>query len=208
VDKLSGSLSNGNTVIKINDLSPNRRDAINASAATATYVTNAINTSLPAISFAGGTTTTDNYKISNTLYPAQITIACIVQLSSTSKGTFYSGPTNSLGLWFTTHFGMDNVQNAAVFTSSATLTTSTWYKIVITYNAVSGAWVARFNGAADSSGTNAQNIGAAESQIGYNQGAVAEPFNGKIAEFIVYDRVLSGGEITTLESYLNSKYGI
>jgi hypothetical protein len=33
-------------------------------------------------------------------------------------------------------------------------------------------------------------------------------FNGQIAEIICYDRLLTGGELTTLETYLNGRYGI
>ena len=40
------------------------------------------------------------------------------------------------------------------------------------------------------------------------RGGGLRSFLGQNAEFILYNRVLSGGEITTVETYINGKYGL
>ena len=77
-----------------------------------------------------------------------------------------------------------------------------------TYDEVSGAYSFRIAQAADSSGTNAQSITAATSGLGWNPANGGEDTNGSIAEFIVYQRVLTLTEIQSVESYLHSKWGV
>jgi hypothetical protein len=46
------------------------------------------------------------------------------------------------------------------------------------------------------------------SGLGYDVAGSNADFNSNLAEIIVYNRVLTGPEITTIENYLLAKYGI
>ncbi len=95
---------------------------------------------------------------------------------------------------------------ALIGTGSASDDTS-WHQLNTTYNG--SAWTFRKDRATDGSGTNAQTIGANWLTLGVNLcGGGIAALKGQIAEFILYNRVLSGPEITTVETYLNSKYGL
>jgi hypothetical protein len=68
----------------------------------------------------------------------------------------------------------------------------------------------RVNGVAltgGSSSSNTPNITAGLFSIGEWANYTGDHFQGKISEVIVYNRVLSGAEITQVESYLNTIYG-
>ncbi len=97
---------------------------------------------------------------------------------------------------------------AAIGTSTSAGDTS-WHQFNFTYDAGTGAYAFRRDRSADGSGTNSQTITGNWLLLGSNIGCGGvATLNGQIAEFIMYNRVLTGGEITTVETYLNGKYGL
>jgi hypothetical protein len=77
-----------------------------------------------------------------------------------------------------------------------------------TYDSSTGDYAFRVNESAGSSGTNAKTISTNNAGIGYDYPGNAQDLNSQVAEIIVYNRVLTSPEITSIETYLNSKYGI
>lgn len=61
-----------------------------------------------------------------------------------------------------------------------------------------------------SQGTDGSSLAPAGSQIAYRVGELFQnifPFDGDVAEVIIYNSVLSGGDLTTVNTYLATKYG-
>lgn len=98
--------------------------------------------------------------------------------------------------------------SATVGVSTSTGDTS-WHQVNVAYNSATGAYAFRRDRAVDGSGTNALALGAI-TQVGSSNvgGGNFFTFNGQIAAILIYNRVLTGGEITTVETYLNGKYGL
>lgn len=84
---------------------------------------------------------------------------------------------------------------------------NSWHQANVTYDGTTLAF--RIDRTSDGGATNAQTINSNWVVLGVNLGGGSlTTLNGQIAEFILYNRVLSGAEITTTETYLNSKYGL
>ena len=83
-----------------------------------------------------------------------------------------------------------------------------WHQINYTYNSSTGAYAFRADRSPDGSGTNAKSVGNVAAIGTKSSGGSIESLSGQIAEFILYTRILSGAEITTVETYLNSRYGL
>jgi hypothetical protein len=66
----------------------------------------------------------------------------------------------------------------------------------------------RRGGAADGTGSNSTSLTTRDVQLGANQGAGSEPFIGDFAEIIMYDTAISGADVTNVEGYLATKYGL
>jgi hypothetical protein len=96
---------------------------------------------------------------------------------------------------------------AIIGTSTTAMSAGTWYQGNTTYDSSSGAWAARLAQAAAGSGSNAQTISTGTVGVGGAFGS-AQWLNGLLGEIIVYNRVLTPTEITTVEAYLHSKWNI
>lgn len=98
---------------------------------------------------------------------------------------------------------------AVIGDSTTILSSGVWVQANVTYNDTTGAWAMRIAQAADASGTNIQGITAPLTTFGYNPFSGGVFFlNGLLAELIVYNRVLSPTEITNIEAYLHTKWGV
>jgi len=100
---------------------------------------------------------------------------------------------------------------AIIGTASASWTTGTWLQANATYNASTGAFAFRQARAAAGSGTGATAAGSAGmvSFIGADVASNTSLLNSaSVAELMIYNRVLTTGEITTLETYLNTRWGV
>ena len=91
---------------------------------------------------------------------------------------------------------------------NGTATTDTsWHQMNVTYNGTAISF--RINRASDGSASPGTSITTNWLTLGINPcGGSFNAFDGQIAEFILYSRVLSGTEITTVETYLHGKYGL
>ncbi len=181
------------------------------------YHTNQIN-GKPAVTFASATPTCFAHTAASNLSAA----SAFVVLTWTSACLWTTGAnacdvmgSNGGGLnWFPGHSSghplLLKACTSLIATSTATTTSGAWYQENFTYDSSSGAWAFRVNQAGGGSGTNIQTISGGQTGIGGNGCATgSEDFlQGQMAEFILYNRVLSGGEITTVETYLNGKYGL
>jgi hypothetical protein len=96
---------------------------------------------------------------------------------------------------------------AIIGTSSTTLTTAVAFQGNITYNDTTGAYAFRVAQAAAGSGTNIKAITGKNLYAAYLQG-FTQYLNGSLAELIVYNRVLTGPEIASVEAYLHTKWGV
>lgn len=97
---------------------------------------------------------------------------------------------------------------AVLVSSSAIVTANTWFQVNATFDASTGAYAFRIAEAAAGSGSvSPPSITASSTAIGYTPGA-GQSFPGSIAEIIIYDRVLTGGEISAIEAYLLAKWGV
>jgi hypothetical protein len=144
------------------------------------------------------------------LTPGSKTIFAVVKLTGTgTKGMIVSGNAGSIGYWMANTgpklHGIDDVFVAQIGLSTSNADTN-WHQINVTYNG--SAYAFRLDRAADGSGTNAQTITDNQTVIGRNDQGGYEYFLGELAEIFIYSRVLSGAEITSVETYLNTKYGL
>ena len=88
-------------------------------------------------------------------------------------------------------------------TSSNTLNNASFNLITLYYSNPNYGF--RFNGVDAGTGSNAQTMNPATHVSKSDYG---EYWNGDIAELIVFNRALSGGEFTTVEDYLAGKYAL
>jgi hypothetical protein len=131
--------------------------------------------------------------------------------NATYTGIMFSGGSASLEYTQDRSNGkMAFVKNSAsiIGESTTALTNGTWYQVNATYNGITGNYAFRTARAADGSGTNLQAITAQTTAFGYNPQSGSEDMQGDLAEFIVYQRVLSGAEISAVEAYLLAKWGV
>lgn len=150
------------------------------------------------------------YNLSSSLALSVCTIFAVYKPASLPTAAFTCGASSSLEFRVETtgKLGLIQTQVAGIATSSAALSTGTWYQVNATYNSSSGAWAFRIGQAADSSGTNVKSITAANSAIAYNPATANEDLAGDLAELIIYTRVLTLTEIQSVEAYLHSKWGV
>lgn len=97
---------------------------------------------------------------------------------------------------------------AVIGESTSALAGSTWVQCNATYDSSTGAYAFRKAQAADGSGTNVLGISALTNSFGWNSGNNSEDAKGDMAEFIVYQRVLTPTEIANVEAYLFAKWGV
>ncbi len=137
----------------------------------------------------------------------------IVAKGSTGAGSqsIIGGTTSNTALYLAN--GSANILlvdggTAVIGTSSAAWTAGTWFQANVTYNASTGAYAFRQARTAANSGTGATGSGTgASSEIG-GDGGTAFLNAASIAAIIVYNRVLTGPEITVIENYLFAKWGV
>ena len=137
-------------------------------------------------------------------------------LTANTSYTFCSGLASSLQFRMSVAVGgtlayLDLVKTQIVDignTSPGSIPANTAFQANVTYNSVSGAYSFRYAKAALSSGTNIQSITVATTTLGMNAAGTSEFLLGDLAEIIIYNRVLTSTEISTIENYLTSKWGV
>lgn len=125
------------------------------------------------------------------------------------------GATNSLALYLnatgsSAHAGFVKTGVSVMAASTASWSSGVAFQFNATYTASSGAYAYRQARAAAGSGTTTTLAGTGLTQWVGADSASGSNFLGahSIAELIVYNRVLTNTEITTVETYLNAKWGV
>ena len=88
--------------------------------------------------------------------------------------------------------------------------TGTWENWCFTWNSSTNAWVVYLNGSQDNSGTQTYNIPSVETnaRIGSWNHSTGREYNGKIANMLIYDRVLTSTEVQQNFDALKGRYGL
>lgn len=187
-----------------------------------TYAASDIN-SLPAVTFpgigGGQFPGISSFSLTTPLNLANSTMFVVIKSTNPGfGGTLISGLSNSLGYVFngSKFQGADSVFTANLI--NGTTANSTSYHQA-NLNVVSGTSQAlRIDRAADGTATTSNAISVNSSTIGYNaqsgfnscsgSSSACQSLVANVAEFLIYTASLSGGNITTVEDYLNCRYGL
>lgn len=172
-----------------------------------TFKTNEIN-SLPAISFDG---TNDSLDLASGAWDnwSTSTMFAVLKPAGSGNRTIFCGQTAGLQYRINSSTKQELVKTAVVNIGASTtaLSTSVYSQVNATFNAGS-AYAFRLSSASDGGSSTAATLSGNTNCIGRNDPSGDEFFSGLIAELIVWKRVLSGSEIASVESGLNSKYGV
>ena len=189
-----------------------------------TFATSQIN-SKPAVSFNGSCghydVTPKTLARNVLMFRSGISIFAAMKVVNNSGTYPLVGSNNTSGIEYRVNTGNPGVLSQGALnmgSGTTTLSLGNWHQINMrcTTTTLGGAGsvqpVFRYDRNSDTpnSGQNCSNwdVGAAWiSGVGWAQ-SVSENFNGYIAELLVYDRYLSSGEVTNVETYFNSKYGL
>ena len=205
--------SNGSTVTLWYDRSGNSLNLVN-NTGTCTFNTAQIN-SKPAVNFSscGLTFSSSNYAYA---FRGAVTVFAVIHgTNSGASGTIIAGPLNPKSFQYR-YNGAGAKEQAFVNTGVASLGTGTaasdtsYHQINVKCDITTNPSF-RIDRATDTtiSGASCSAVsGGAQSSVGYRVDAGNEFFPGDLAELLYYSRVLSSAEITTVETYLNSKYGL
>ena len=186
----------GDLVTQWNDQSGNNNHA--GASVKPTYETNSLN-GLPSIRFPGS----KHFGLTSSVVTTEITVFCVSRRFVTSSFIgLFSAPTNGLAYAFNSsgNLILNKVNVSTLHTSSLVDRRSMWLQSNFTKSASSNLIAQRVNGA--SAGSTTTTTTDPLTIIGENS------LNGYISEIIIYSRELSGTEITTIEDYLEAKYGI
>lgn len=170
--------------------------------------------SLNVASFAGGAA----YVLPGTgptLQPCTI-FAVINPTTLTGNPSIFGGSSSGmLEMYITSgnQLGLVVQSVAIISNSTTTLTAGAWIQCNMTYDGVTGLWAFRIGRTAAGSGTGvtgriATNGSAGIMCAGTGPGSAGSPLTGKCAEQAIFNRVLTGTEITTVENYLFTKWGV
>lgn len=218
--------SNGDPLASWADQSGNSRTFTTFSSGSATYQTNVINTTMPAVLFGqdkamqytGALLETDA-----TLANHAHSVVAVVQHTDSQDDTFFAQSTDTVGDgWYLRATGTDDEFNAStvrtlgggvsddVKTTGDANSVNTWHYLIYVSD---GADITLRVDGTDFTGTRGvYNSGGADSgmRLGAerNTASYFYYFTGYIAELFAYNAVLTSQNITDIESYLTSKWGL
>lgn len=140
--------------------------------------------------------------------PAQTIFVVFKPASLSAQGNFCGGVISSiaLGVQTTGQLQLQITNTIGIASSTAVFSVGTWYQVNTSYDATN--YIYRISKAADVSGTSIHTATAAQSGFGWNGSATNQPFNGSIAEFIYYNRVLTLAQKQAVEAYITTKWGV
>lgn len=201
--------SNGTSLLSTvwTDRSAAARNCTWGSGGTATFNTNILN-SKPAIALASSSSCTFGSAIT---WPGTETIFVVFKVTSNSvfncfighgsASNFVAYCISSGAIQYATSQG-----NGAFIQGSVTVTQGAFHQANMSYNNSTGAAVVRLASAADNSATAAQTVSTTQTLL-FNDNDAAF-FTGTIVEIFAYNTVLSLANKQSVETYLNTKYGI
>lgn len=220
--------SNGDPLASWADQSGNSRDFSTFSSGSATYQTNVINTTMPAVLFGQdkamrytAALLDDDATVANHAH----SVVAVVQHTDSQDDTWFSQASDTLSTgWYLRATGSDDeFQVSRARTGGGGVTddlsttgdanaVSTWHYVV--YVSDGSSLTLRADGS-EFTGTRAayDDVGAASDSGMYlgaerNTASFFYYFTGYIAELFAYDVVLTSQNITDIESYLTTKWGL
>lgn len=165
---------------------------------------------LPAVKWSGATAA--RMPLTLQMEPDQVTIFVVFKPNSSSGAVLLGAPQHGFEVDLgggTGNFAITKSFDALLASSTATFTSGTWYQANVTWITSTGAYAFRQSRTATNSGSvGAQSWGANTTGFGWNVQGSNSDLNCYLAEFIFYSRVLTGTEITNVENYLFSKWGV
>lgn len=186
--------------------------AVSANGTSPTYQAGVIN-SLPVVRFAGA----GNFSsvMPNVVLAREMSFFCVLKISSLSQAysAVFSSNQASAIQYFIKSNGKTAFYTAGANydgTGAATLTTSNFYVISVVNGPIGMATRVALAADASSSSTGFQSTGTTSllGTIGNDPNNSPRAFSGDIAEIIIYKRGLSTSEVSTIENYLKTKYGL
>jgi len=194
----TGGCTGTNVVTSLNDKSSNADNC--TTSGSPTYVASAVN-SQPGVLFGA------LYCTFGTALAWSGNVSVFVVWANTATGqksSFLVGPSGSFKYWTcnTSEQGMDDSQVAQIGTGTTACDTS-YHQMGGTYN--SSAYAFYIASTTDGSGTQAESLSGSLTTLGATSGG--EELHGTLVEFFVYSRILTGTEISTVQSYLHGRYG-
>lgn len=201
--------ANGQSVGAWDDKSGNARHMTNGTAAEQPTYQTGIFGSLAAVSFDNGDRLL--HTLAATTKPFSM-FAVIKRNADTQEDAIF-GSSASAGLEWRVdstahHQTILSDGTASIASGTGTILTTEKKILGVTYSGV-GVYAFRMNGASDGTGTNDVALTSGQIRLGFSTGGGGnEFFSGHIAEFLFYDSVVSAGNITSIESYLNSKWAV
>jgi hypothetical protein len=183
----------------------------NATSATgATFTTNAINTSLPALVFPG--TTAGRYSLANSIncQSACTLFAVFKTPASGATGVFFSGPYGAITFAVTSAYHVYMDDSVHTITGTNTLSASTWYIIAWTYDNTTHDWALYENGTLDSSGTTSlSSLNQNETVFGYNAGPGSSDLVGSVAATAIYPGLaMTAANVTAVSTKLDTVFAV
>lgn len=135
---------------------------------------------------------------------AACTIFAVLKPSSSHIGTIIGGSIGCVqyrinGL----KMNLVKQEQVDVATSGTNLSTSAFQQVNMTWDGTTATF--RLNSAADGNTSNAQTITVDSTTVGT---AASQTFNGDLCMLKIYDRVLTGGEISAEEAAITTRWGV
>ena len=168
--------------------------------------------SLPVIAFGSGAPYTLNYQFST---PTGYTVFMVCRATGAVQRALIGGATNSIALYLDPPAANNTLTLFNSGVAQLAQATNPWvsgiaFQANVTYNPTSGAYSFRQASAANGSGTAATGIGTGVSEwIGADFNISTSVLkNCSVAALIVYNRVLTNTEITNMEAYILTKWGV
>lgn len=155
-----------------------------------------------AANFAGGVVLTNS------------TIFVVFQPATVSAvQAFFGGTSGSYSLRVNASAKLEaartnNSTGTVIGASTTSVVLNTAFQGNVTYNSSTGVLAFRIARAAAGTATNAQAISTAVDSFLYDRSAPGADLNGNFGVIMIFNRVLSGAEITAVENYLNTKWGV
>ena len=166
---------------------------------------------LPSVEF-NGDVTNGFFALTSGIAPSDFTMFAVCKPFDSNPRTLICGPAGSFQ--YRIYLLKQDIVRSAVTdygSSSTSLSTSVFQQINMTFNNASRAFAFRLSQAADRSGTGGGSSSyASMNNVGWNEGEVIthEPWRGFLSHLLIYNTLLSGGDITSVESWLNGEWGV
>jgi hypothetical protein len=212
--------SAGNVVTRLREWTPYVSGVMASNSASGVTVNASALNGLPILKWPAATVAGSFSMLIPTALAGAATFFVVINPASAAApgGQAIVGATGSGGISFYlnsasggTAFNLTKTAVASIGTATTSWSIGTAIQANATYNATTGAFAFRQSRAAAGSGTGATGAGNSSTTafIGCDDGTNLALLNtASLAEVIVYNRVLTGTEISNVENYLNTKWGV